>query len=362
MDAPLVSVVILNWNGKHFLKNCLSSVLNSDYPNFEIIFVDNASIDGSVEYVLKNFGFDKRLKVIKNNKNLGYTGGNNVGIKYAKGKYVVLLNNDTKVEPSWLRELVKVMELNPDVGIAQSKLLLLNNPRLIDCAGGFIDPFGYGYERGHLEKDKGQYDKVDNIFYSKGASIIIRREILKKVGLFDEDFFMYFDEADLCWRVWLAGYRVVLCPTSIVYHMSEGVTGSLEGKIRRFYYITRNSLTSMIKNYSFKSLIKYLPIRIFLDLFRLIINEIYILKAKTTKSKIPILFLEYKAVYSALPKAYLHFLLKMLPKSIASHRSIQRIRKLQDKTIFQNTLPILSKSMKRKRVDLSLKLLGISVQ
>lgn len=259
MDYPLVSVIILNYNGlknlNGILEECVKSALNTEYPNFELLFVDNASTDRSIEFVKKNFGRNPILRIIQNEKNFGFAGGINVGIKKAKGEYIALLNNDTIVDTQWLKELVKVMQ-QPRVGAAQSKLLQLRNPNILDCAGGFIDYLGYAYERGRGQKAS-DYKKVDEIFYAKGASLIIKRAVLDRVGYFDPILFIYYDETDLCWRVWLNGYKVVFVPTSIVYH-AQGVTISTLPEHVSLYFLTRNHMLLLIKNYDRKNLVKNL--------------------------------------------------------------------------------------------------------
>jgi len=267
MSCPEVSVIILNYNGRKnldkILKDCLESVLKTDYPDFEVLFVDNASTDDSVKFIKREFDRNKKLRIIQNERNFGFAEGNNIGIKNAKGKYIALLNNDTKVDPKWLKELVKAIE-PPEIGAAQSKLLRMDAPDLLDCAGGFIDYYGYAYQRGGGQKAH-KYNKIAEIFYAKGAGIIIKREVLKRVGLFDPEIFMYFDETDLCWRIWLSGYKIVFAPTSIVYH-APGLTASkLQGETRLYFY-TRNHMLMLLKNYDAKNLLKALTASLLLEL------------------------------------------------------------------------------------------------
>ncbi len=244
------SVIILNYNGREMLggilDECVNSVLKASYPQFEVLFVDNASTDDSTEYIQHRFCGDERLKIIRNERNLGFTEGNNRGIRQAKGKYIALLNSDTRVEPNWLTELVKALQ-TVDVGAAQSKLIRMDAPDELDCAGGFIDYYGYHLERGRGKSPKG-YNRTDEVFYAKGASAIFKREALQKTGLFDPDIFMYFDEVDLCWRVWLAGYRVLYVPLSVVYHQSGSTTTQMQSAWRQYMY-ARNHLMVLLKNY-----------------------------------------------------------------------------------------------------------------
>jgi len=248
-----VSVIIVNWNGIRYLEKCLKSVLSTDFPHFEVILVDNASTDDSVAFVKERFGHDQRLKIVQNKRNVGFAEGSNIGLKHAKGKYIVFLNNDTEVNSQWLEELVKVLQSDGSVGAAQSKLLLMNERNRFDCAGGFIDYYGYSWERGRNEEDEGQYDRVADVFYAKGAAMIVKRELLDMVGTFDPKFFMYFEETDLCWRIWLRGYRVVFVPSSKVYHVAGGTA---KQTFFSKYFLIRNHIRMIIKNYARKNLVK----------------------------------------------------------------------------------------------------------
>lgn len=255
LDWPLVSVIILNYNGRKnlglILKNCIASVLDINYPNFEVLFVDNASTDGSADFIEKVFGQNPRLRLIRNEKNFGFAEGNNVGIRNAKAEYIALLNSDTKVDPKWLKELVTSAQQDC-VGAVQSKILQMNSPGKIDCAGGFVDYYGYHFERGRGEKAS-SYNRQDEIFYAKGAGVMFKREILKKTGLFDSDIFIYFDETDLCWRIWLSGYKVLFAPKSIVYHASGSTTSALQTQKRSYFYM-KNHLLVLIKNFGLENL------------------------------------------------------------------------------------------------------------
>lgn len=273
MYSPLVSIIILNYNGKRFLGNCLRSVLKTRYPNLEIIVVDNGSIDGSLEF-LSNFSSDSRIQVIKNRINKGYAGGNNEGIILARGDYIIFLNNDTLVEPEWVLELIKVMESDILIGAAQSKLLLMDSPKQLDCAGNFSYFDGSTIPRGLLELDVGQY-VFGEIFSCKGASMIIRRDVLDMVGPFDPDYFAYYEETDLCWRIRLAGYKIVYVPTSVVYHKGGG---SIPNEVRKasffqVYLMKRNRILTLLKNYEIGNIIRYLIPSIVYEYARIITQE-----------------------------------------------------------------------------------------
>jgi hypothetical protein len=258
LNWPLISVVILNFNGKKFLEKCLISVFNSDYSNFEVILVDNYSDDESIEIAEKSFSKYSNFKIIRNYKNLGFAEGNNVGARVAKGKYVIFLNNDTEVDSEWLKELVIVMESNDTIGAAQSKLLLFDR-KTIDSTGDFINSIGQGWMRGKDEEDQGQYDKVDEIFSARGAGMIVKNQILQKIGYFDSDFFMVCEDVDLCWRIRLNGYKIVFIYKSVIYHFGSGTRKQIERSFQSQYYNSKNNLIMLIKNYDLRDVIIYVP-------------------------------------------------------------------------------------------------------
>ena len=256
-QSNLVSVIIVNYNGRknlrEILTNCLTSILETDYANFEVLFIDNASEDDSVKYVKETFGQDPRMQIICNKQNFGFAEGNNVGIRRAHGAYIALVNSDTRVEPDWLKNLVRAVQ-PAEIGAAQSKLLQMSHPTLLDCAGGLVDYYGYHFEVGRGE-EASKYQKTRPIFYGKGASLLLKREALEKSGLFDPEFFMYFDEVDLCWRLWLSGSKVVYAPLSVVYHASGSTTAKMRSQSRLYFY-TRNHLLIVLKNFSLLNVAK----------------------------------------------------------------------------------------------------------
>lgn len=259
-NEKLISIIIVNYSGKKFLKDCFNSLKNINYNNFEVIMVDNGSTDDSVKYVKSSFPW---VRVIQNEKNLGFAQGNNIGIKASRGEYILFLNNDTIVEPDFLIELVKIIESNPSIGVCQSKLLLMDDKNMLDSVGSFLTQWGFISFEGVYERDNGQYDKYREVFSVKGVSMIVRRKVLEEVGIFDSDFFAYFEESDLCWRAWLGGYKVAFVPWSIVYHKFGGTSTDL-GLPFVYYHSYKNRICSLIKNLNMKNLINFLPIHIIL--------------------------------------------------------------------------------------------------
>jgi len=262
---PLVSVIIVNHNGIEFVDNCLRSVLESRYPDFEVIVVDNASRDGSLEYIKKTFGSDPRLRLVENPGSFGPAVGRNQGARIAKGKHLIFFDNDTQVDKNCINELVVVLENDASIGAGQAKLLQWDNPNFYDCAGDYLGPLGFLIERSRGQEDIGQFDYVSDILSAKSAASIIRRDLFERIGGFDGDFYMYLEETDLSWRVWLSGYRVVFVPKSVVHH-AYGTKKKSQSKyypnyIVR-YYGYRNYISTLIKNLSLINIIKIMPLHL----------------------------------------------------------------------------------------------------
>ena len=227
MESPLVSIIIVNFNGKRFLKECLSTVLGLKYPKFEVIFVDNASTDKSFDFVRSIFAKNKCLKIIRNDENLGFGPANNVGFKQAKGDYIVFLNNDTSVEPEWLAILVDAMESDETIGLASSLFLNMDG-QTIQTAGTLKSDYmmpGYWIE---MNKDyfKETFPKVFEISSAMGAAMIAKRKFLKQINVFDPKYFYYYDDDYLSFRTWLSGKRVVTVSGSRVRHFLGGTSGN----------------------------------------------------------------------------------------------------------------------------------------
>lgn len=324
MANPSVTIIIVNYNGKDFTKNCISSVMKTDYNEFDIIVIDNFSTDGSIEMLMNEAKENSRLKIIQNHKNVGAFRARNTGLLNSKSKYVVFLDNDTEVDPLWLKEAVKTMEADELVGVAQSKLLR-NDKRKLDGCGHFLTPFGFVYEIGVGEIDEGQYDSIKTIFGAKSAAIIVRREIIGAVGLFDEEFFMAWGETDFCWKVWLAGYKVHFVSKSKVYHFRGGSISATPFAIR-VYQGTKNGLITSIKNLGFKNLVLILPLYLASNF---LLMTYFIKKRKVEYSKAIINGILWN--------------LKDLRKILEKRSYVQRyIRKVKDKELEPFMMPIKS--------------------
>src|SRR3989344_1910928 len=263
---PTVSIIVLNWNGKIFLRDCLNSLKKITFPEVEIIVVDNNSTDGSQELVKKNY---KQVILIENKDNYGFAKGNNIGFKKSKGKYVLFLNNDTVVTPSFLEPLVEACEKDSKIGCIQPQMRLMLERSRLDEAGSYISFVGFLYHFGYRKKfSKEKYGKQKEIFAAKGACIFFPRKSLNKIGVFDEDFFIFFEETDLCFRVWLSGHKVLYEPKSVIYHVVGGDTtkSTKYNYERRIYLIFKNMNCSYVKNFGTRNLFTVFPIFIIVQI------------------------------------------------------------------------------------------------
>ncbi len=257
-NFPLVSIIIDNWDGKHFLNPCLSTLFKQKYPNFEVILIDDGSKDGSADFVKNNFS---KVILIENEKHVGFAIANNQGIEKARGKYVLLLNNDTEVTPDFLFPLVELLENDSTNGAAQSKIKIIPENELLDDVATYLTPIGFLYHVGFFEKDQEKYNQRFFTFSPKGACFFIRKSILEQVGLLDDRFYCYFEESDLAWRIWMAGYKIVYEPESSIYHHQAGSIKK-QTSANRDYFSFRNRLNSLLTNLSLPSLLLILPLHL----------------------------------------------------------------------------------------------------
>ena len=253
----LVSILIVNYNGRNLLSECLPSVLATAHAKFEIILVDNGSRDGSMEFVQKKFGHSNQIKIVQLSSNIGVTKAFNAGVEKCRGDFIVSLNNDTVVEPNWLEELISVLSSNVDVGAAQCKLLSYDDRNLIDSMGCQLDFCGHAFEKGYRQPDVNKDERPIEIFSAGMPASIYRRDVLDKVGPMDPEFFAGYEDADLCWRIRLHGYRILTVPTSIVYHKRSSTSGSPSPlRIYVSWNFSKNWIAMLLKNYSISSLVK----------------------------------------------------------------------------------------------------------
>lgn len=243
-----LSVVILNWNGRRHLERYLPSVVTHTEGDAEVVVADNGSTDDSLQWLRLNY---PDVRVIRLDRNYGFAGGYNRALREVESEYVLLLNSDVEVTAGWWQPLVEVLDTESDVAAVAPKLLADMERTKFEyagAAGGFIDYLGYPFCRGRIlsnvEEDRGQYDNRRDIFWASGAAMCCRREVFESLGGFDEDFFAHMEEIDLQWRMQLAGWRIVVEPKSVVYHLGGG---TLPASSRKIFLNHRNNLAMLFK-------------------------------------------------------------------------------------------------------------------
>ena len=240
---PQISVIVVNLNGRAMLQVCLNSLWRQNYQNFEVVVVDNGSKDGSVEY-LRSIS-EERLRVVTLPHNRGFAGGCNEGIRVSRGSYIATLNNDAEAHPGWLDALLGAMDEESSRGMCASKILFAGDRRRIDKVGHLMYMDGLNHGRGSGEMDTGQFDCVEEVLFPDAAAAIYRRKMLDEVGLFDEEFFAYGDDADLGLRGRLAGWTCIYVPTAVVYHIHSATAG--EFSALKAFLIERNRIWVALK-------------------------------------------------------------------------------------------------------------------
>jgi GT2 family glycosyltransferase len=270
--TPKVAVVILNWNGIKHLREFLPSVLTSVYPNLDIVVGDNASTDGSVEFIEQDY---PSIRLIKNNDNYGFTGGYNRVLEHIEADYYILLNSDVEVSPGWIKPVIDLMESDPLIAAAAPKILAYNQKDHFEhagAAGGYIDSFGYPFCQGRIfyeiEEDKTQYQQSKEVFWATGAAMFIKKHCWHDAGGFDERFFAHMEEIDLCWRLKNMGYKVMYCAESEVFHLGGG-TLNAENPFKT-YLNFRNNLFLLANNLPFWRATFVIIIRICMDFLALV--------------------------------------------------------------------------------------------
>ncbi len=265
-SQPSVEVVIVSYNCRQILEPCLRSVREQDYPNVRCTVVDNASRDGTAEYVRAEF---PEVNLIASAENLGFAGGNNLAFHRSTADYVALLNQDAVARRDWLTELVRVAERDPSIAMVGSKMMMLRCPTIFNSTGISMNRIGFPVDRQIGDKDEDPSPLPEEIFGACGGALLVRGPVLRELGGFDDAFFMYFEDMDLSWRIWLSGRKIVYAPLAVVHHDWHGDLGGggerrseaeFNAKTaRRRVHCERNRLQTMLKNYSLRSLCAVLP-------------------------------------------------------------------------------------------------------
>jgi GT2 family glycosyltransferase len=242
-EPPLVSIVVVTWNGLAYLPECLASLAAQSYAAVEIVVVDNGSTDGSVEYLRRQP--PGRLRLVESPVNTGFAGGNNLGMRVAKGAYIALINNDAAADTRWIEALVAAAEADPAVGMCASKIYVWDQPGILDGAGLLVSPDGIGRGRGRLEPDREEFEGEEDVLLPSGCAALYRRAMLDEIGLFDEDFFAYCEDTDLGLRGRIAGWRCRYVPGAVVRHRYSGST-TAHSPFKAFH-VERNRIWVVVK-------------------------------------------------------------------------------------------------------------------
>lgn len=267
MTQPRVAIVILNFNTRNWLEKFLPSVLQTQYDNLEIIVADNASKDDSVAFLKQNY---PQIRIIQLEKNYGFTGGYNNCLQQVQADYYVLLNSDVEVSPNWVQPVINLLESTPNAVACQPKILSWHEKQKFEyagAAGGYLDKYAFPFCRGrffdHTETDEGQYNDAREVFWATGAALFIKAGKYHEVGGFDNRFFAHMEEIDMCWRLKNRGYKILVQPQSVVYHVGGGTLSKQNP--RKTFLNFHNGLAMMVKNMPEGELRWKLPFRVLLD-------------------------------------------------------------------------------------------------
>jgi GT2 family glycosyltransferase len=322
---PLITVIVVNWNGLEFLDECLDSLERQTWPNREFILVDNGSNDGSVEVIRAWTRRNANAKAVCLSENTGFCRGNNLGFAEARGDWIALLNTDAVADLHWLEELVRYGDPDRRVGMLASKILFCDPPGVIDKAGHLIYWDGQNRGRGTMEKDVGQYDHAEEILWPDACAALYHRRVFEETGGFDEIFFAYGDDADLGMRARLLGWKAWYVPTARVRHRHSATAG--EYSPLKIMLVERNRLLLALKNFSIPLLLQnpYWTAR------RLAWNAYAALRGQGAAGR----FVEtngWRRAVINLAWSYLSAA-KHLPGTLRARRHIQRSKRLSDRQI-----------------------------
>lgn len=249
--TSLVTAVIVNHNGRRFLPELFETIDAQHFKRFEVLVVDGGSSDDSCAWLQDQKPTVRRIEVPEN---IGFARAGNLGLREAGSGYVLLLNTDLHLDPAFIGELFEAIESDPSAVAVASKMRLYEKRELLNGVGGCMNRLGYTWDRGMLEKDDGQFDEPAEVIFAPAAAAIYRRDALLEAGGFDESFFMYHEDVDLAWRLWLYGHRITTAPRALVYHHFGGVTRDSRGMLWRELLGERNNIRALLKNYELPSL------------------------------------------------------------------------------------------------------------
>ena len=296
--SPLISVIIANLNGEEYLTGCLQSLANQTFRDFEVIVVDNGSTDGSLALLNKDFPW---VKVIPLRENEGFARGNNRGFGASSSEYVATLNNDTIADSGWLGALYETARTDRNIGMVASKIFLGREGNKLDSAGMLVYPDGMTRQRGHGETDSGQFDGIGEVLFPSACAALYRREMLREIGFFDEDFFSYCEDADLGLRGRLEGWKAAFAPAAMVHHLYSRTGGRYS--TFKAYHVERNHVWVLLKDLPLSSLL-FFPFytfsRYLVQLYGLLSGKGSVARLAEESGKLQMMAVVLKAYGSAL--------------------------------------------------------------
>lgn len=313
---PLVSILVVNYNGRDFLPEFFDSLYKQTHKNFEVIFIDNNSQDASLAYVREHF---PKIRVIENKDNSGYAEGNNIGFQYAQGEYVLVMNNDTILKEDLIETLLQAFVEHPQAGVVQPMVRLMNDQEKLDACGSFWTNTGFNYHVGiYKSADLPLYNQSFSVYSVKGMCMLIPRRVIDEVGLFDPDFWCYFEETDFCHRLLLAGYECWYYPKTHIFHHLGGSSKKKKSSLIQFHSF-KNRLCSYLKNLGHWEMLKILPIYFVMNVLW---SAAFLLRLDIEN---------FLVVYKALWWNMVH-----LPETMKKRKYIQTvIRKKTDREVFK---------------------------
>lgn len=325
MSKTETSIIVVNYNGLRYTEACLDSIYNSNTENFEVIVVDNGSVDDSVTKLKAKFSSHLNFRLVELDKNYGPAKARNEGVKLALGNYLAFLDNDTLVKSDWATTAITFFSAHPEVGVLQCKLLLANGKNEIDYVGEYLGQNGFLVQRGVTGSiDTGQYDSYAPILAAKSAGMFISKNAFNNAGGFDDDYFIYVEETDLGWRAWLAGYKVLFFPESVVFHefgTSSVILSSSQNNYNTKFHGCKNYIMTLTKNLGFTKLVQILPLHVLmwvgLAWFSLLSGQ--------------------RASFINIHKAFFWHL-QNIGKTLQKRQRIQSMRKIADKELFADLM------------------------
>ncbi len=325
MSRYFFSIVILNFNGLNLIRECLAHIEKQNFSDYEVIIVDNGSSDGSVDYLVDYVDGKENFKLILLNKNIGYSGGNNVAFKYVEGDYILLLNNDAFLKFDFLEKFYNFVKNNSEYHMFAVKVLRYDNPHLIDKAGHLIYFDGQNRGRGHMHRDGEEFNKMEEVLWPDGSAAVFKREVIEATNGFDPIFFAYGDDADLGMRARLLGYKAIYFPFCIAYHKHSSTAGRFSPA--KVMLVERNRLFLLFKNFP----LRYILFSPYYTALRYLYNFLGLIGKKGSAGK----FKEENGTFKliiTLVRAYVSFF-RHLPYILKNRWKIQRDKKLSTKEV-----------------------------